>query len=199
MLRFFVVSMVGLFVAAGAARAAELCGHGCSACKAGCESCAAGTCGEQVMYEEREVTCYKTVFEEVRETKQVPATKYVTKTEYRMVPWTCQTCQTGEACAAGEAAASCAASCAPCAQSQPTTCLRKVPVEVLVEVPYTKTVETKRMVEKQVPYTIICCTAHPVTCVAGCGDSPAPAAVVGGSGSPMPLAPAPQVAPAPVK
>ena len=111
------------------------------------------TCKE-VVYEEREETCYKTVFEEVVEKKKVPAVKFVPVTAYRCVPCNCTQPQ---ACGCSESANS----CGPVQDCGPTMAakqiLRKVPYETVKEVSYEKEVETKRIVQKQVPYTVIVC------------------------------------------
>jgi hypothetical protein len=151
MRRLLVVVMVAgvlpLFVAATAdachCRAARRC-----CCQPAC--CApAPACQE---YEEKQITQYKTVFEEVPETVTVNAVKYVPETEYREVVCTVMQPRQTKPC---EPAAGC---CAPttCTEMVPVQCVRKVAVTVLRPVAYQTTVERPRVVAKQIPYTVTC-------------------------------------------
>ncbi len=159
------LSAVLLAIAASTA-SAGYCGalrHRC--CKRACCEPVECTCCQQcytvmktckeVVYEEREDTCYKTVFVEVVSKKKVPAVKFVPVTAYRCVCCDCaQPQECGGCCAPAN-------SCSPAQSGGPTMVtgqiLRKVPYETVKEVHYEKEVETKRIVQKQVPYTVIVC------------------------------------------
>ena len=115
------------------------------------------TCCETV-YEEVEQTCYKTVFEEVVEKVPVEAVKYVEGTAYRCAPCTVmQPCQPQPCGPAKTCAPSACAQPAPCNELVPVQVLRKVPYTTATPQPYQKIEERKRVVEKQVPYTITVC------------------------------------------
>jgi hypothetical protein len=112
------------------------------------------TC-QEVTYEERQCTQYKTVYEEVIDKRVVDAVKYVEDTEYRCVP--CTICQPRQ-----PAICEPAKTCAPAASCESTCCekvqvLRKAPITVYRPVTYQKVEETPRVVTKQVPYTITLC------------------------------------------
>lgn len=146
-------------------------GHGGRHCRCGgdcqCAPAACG-CGDEPIYDARQVTCYKTEFAEVREQKMVPAVKYVPETEYRMVPVT--VCETPPVDKCGDTCGK-PANCAPakesCCPPQTTCCLRKAPVTVFRPVCYEKPVDVVRIVEKQIPYTFTCYTPRPCQ---GCGE-----------------------------
>jgi hypothetical protein len=200
MARVLGLSMASLLLLALAASTADaaFCGAACyRRCAPACCGC---TCCEQqchtvmktcqkVVYEEHQVTLYKTVYVDVKEKKMVPGVKFVEETEFRVVPVT--TWQTKEvecpqpSCGCGSCNACQAASCAPakCVQKVAVCCLQKVPVKVIREVPEDKPIETVRLVAKQVPYTITCCVPKtvcvevpvtvccpvPASCKAKCG------------------------------
>ena len=149
------------------------CCRPASCCPTACGQCCTvmKTCQETV-YEEYEVTAYKTVYEEVIEKKTVPAVKYVEQTAYRYRKCAIAEPQPCEGCASGAAPQSCAPAAAsapaetcgpaqtcgpaPCSAA-PVECIRKVPYTALVPVEYQKVIERPRVVAKQVPYTIVCC------------------------------------------
>ncbi len=180
MRRFLAPLMFGAVVLALAtvAQAGKGGKGGCSGCQTGCQaSCEQPSCGIEIQYEAHQVTEYKTVFEEIKEVKEIPAVKYVPETELREIP--CTVCKPQAAPACGPAAGCCEK--AKC--GQPCTCccqeagVRKVPVTVYRAVPTTKPFETTRIVEKKIPYTYtcyvpkpICCTPQPQGCApaAGC-------------------------------
>jgi hypothetical protein len=150
------------------------CGKTPCACARPCESCPACCAPSKpcVQYEEKEVTAYKTVFEEVVDKVPVEAVKYVEETAYRCVPATVMQPPPAPACAPAKA-------CAPCNTCGPATCAELVPVQVLKKVPYTvfrevryqKIEEHPRVVVKQVPYTFIQCV--PKTVCEACGPAAA--------------------------
>ena len=115
------------------------------------------TCRE-VVYEEVQQTCYKTVYEEVVEKVPVDAVKYVKGTAYRCAPCTVmqpcppQTCGPAQTCAP----AACSQP-APCSDMAPVQVLRKVSYPTAIPQHYQKMEERKRVVAKQVPYTITVC------------------------------------------
>jgi hypothetical protein len=121
---------------------------------------------QDVAYEEKQITCYKTVYEEVMEKVVVDAVKYVEDTEYRDVVCTvCQPCASNPC----EQVKTCApATCAPTTQVQ---CIRKAPYTVCRPVHYQKTVERPRVVVKQVPYTITCRIPKPAVPVDVCAPA----------------------------
>ena len=147
------------------------CGKSPCVCK--CDSCPPCCAPSKpcIQYEEKEVTAYKTVFEEVIEKVQVPAVKYVEETAYRCVPVTVMQPRPTAACEPAKA-------CAPCNTCAPATCGDLVPVQVLKKAPYTvfrevhyqKTEERPRVVVKQVPYTFIQCVPK-VVCEPCCPAS----------------------------
>jgi hypothetical protein len=112
------------------------------------------TC-EKVVYEDKECTFYKTVFEEVKEKKNVPTTKFVEGTAYRCAPFTGMVPKPAPVCEPAKPA--CAPCNAPCNEMTQVQCLRKVPYTTFSEQPAEKVEEVTRIVEKQVPYTVICC------------------------------------------
>ena len=137
------------------------CGRGACRSAADCTCCqqcytVMKTC-QQVVYEPREVTAYKVVYEEVVEKKTVDAVKYVEETRYRYAPTTIlqpravPCCEPVEGCAPVEC-------CQPaaCCQMVPVQCIQKVPYTAYKPVPYQKTEEVPRTVIKQVPYTVTC-------------------------------------------
>jgi hypothetical protein len=121
------------------------------------------TC-QEVVYEEKQCTFYKTVFEEVKDKVVVKAVKYVEDTEYRCCKCTTQQPKESACC---EPVKSCApaAACGPpatCTEMAPVECIRKVPYTVCRPVCYEKTEERPRVVVKQVPYTVTCCVPRVV-------------------------------------
>ncbi len=133
----------------GCAAAPSVCGQPCRTVMRTCQ---------ETVYEEVPQTAYKTVYEEVVEKVSFPAVKYVEETAYHCVPTTVMQPRTPQTC---EPVGSCApAACGP-SESRcdmvPVQVLRKVPYMVTRAVPYQKTEERRRVVEKQVPYTIIVC------------------------------------------
>ena len=129
-----------------------------------CPPCCAPT-KPCIQYEEKEVTAYKTVYEEVVEKVPVPAVRYVEATEYRCVPVTVMQPKPAAACEPAKA-------CAPCNPCGPAVCGEMVPVQILKKVPYTvfreeqyqKIEERPRVVVKQVPYTFIQCVPKVTPC-----------------------------------
>jgi len=130
--------------------------------KADCSGCQQPSCGcgVEIQYEERKITLYKTVFEEIKEKKEVPAVKYVPEKELRDVPMTVPKPAAPEGCGAP---AGCGepTSCCQAQTCCPETCIRKVPVTVYRAVPDKKIMETVRIVEKKVPYTVTCYVPKP--------------------------------------
>jgi hypothetical protein len=104
------------------------------------------------VYEEKQITLYKTVYEEVMDKVVVDAVKYVEETEYRCVK--CTVMQPKQANACGPVK-----TCAPasCCETAPVEIMRKAPFTVVRAVSYQKTEERPRVVEKQVPYTVTVC------------------------------------------
>jgi hypothetical protein len=111
------------------------------------------TC-QKTVYEEKECTFYKTVYEQVVDKKPVDTTKFVEGVAYKCAPYTGMVPKTPDACAPAKP---------PCAPAQcesamtPVQCMIKVPYTTMNEVPAQKIEEVSRVVEKQVPYTVICC------------------------------------------
>jgi hypothetical protein len=131
-----------------------------------CAQTPAPCCQEEVAYEEKQITCYKTVYKEIKEKVVVDAVKYVEDTEYRDVCCTvCEPCPPNP-CEKVDTCAPC--TCAPTRQVQ---CLRKVPVTVYRPVPYQKVVERPHVVIEQVPYTITCRIPKPVCRVPACAPA----------------------------
>lgn len=158
MRRLLVVTMVASVLLLIGAVTADACHCGAArrcCCQPSC--CTATPTCQEVEYDEKQITCYKTVYEEVMEKVVVDAVKYVEDTEYRDVVCTvCQPCASNPC----EQVKTCApATCAPMTQVQ---CVRKVPYTVYRPVAYQKTVERPRVVIKQVPYTVTCRTPKPV-------------------------------------
>jgi len=112
------------------------------------------TC-EEVVYEEKKVTLYKTVYKEVIDKVLVNAVKYVPDTEYRMVK--CTTMQPKEAGCCEPCAPAACGPAATCTQMAPVECMRKAPFTVYRCVCYQKTEDRPRVVVEQVPYTVTCC------------------------------------------
>ena len=177
MRRFLAPLMFGavVLVLAAAAEAGKGGKAGCSGCT-GCQTtCQQPSCGIEIQYEAHEVTEYKTVFEEVKEVKEIPAVKYVPETELREIP--CTVCKPLAAPACGPAAGCCEkAKCGqPCTCCRQEAGVRKVPVTVYRAVPTTKTVETTRIVEKKIPHTYTCYVPKPICCTPqpqGCAPAP---------------------------
>lgn len=111
----------------------------------------------KTVYEEKECTFYKTVYEEVVENKTIPTTKFVEDKAYRCAPFTGLVPKPAAACEPAKPACEPAGCGAPCNEMMPVQCLRKVPYTTFKEVPAEKTEAVRRVVEKQVPYTVICC------------------------------------------
>jgi hypothetical protein len=114
------------------------------------------TC-QKTVYEEKECTFYKTVYEQVVEKKTVPTTKFEEGTAYRCAPFTGLVPKPAAACEPAKPPCAPAQCAAPCNEMMPVQCLRKVPYTTFNEVPAEKVEEVPRVVEKQVPYTVICC------------------------------------------
>jgi len=176
MRRFFAAMTMGAVVLALTAVAAEAGKCGKAAC-GDCQSCSekpACGCGVDVQYEAHEVTYYETVYEEVKEVKQIDAVKYVPETELRDVP--CSVCKPAAAppCAPATGCcekAKCGQPCSCCCQEAG---VRKVPVTVYRAVPIKKPFETTRIVEKKIPHTYTCYVPKPVCCAPpqGCDAAP---------------------------
>lgn len=127
------------------------CGKlGCKSCKPACES---GKCGEQVQYEAREVTEYKTVYEEVRTPKVIETVKFVAETELREAP--CSVCESQPPQACGPAGCEACGSC-QAAPGRQIPGMRKVPVTVYRAVPDKKTIESVQIIERKIPHTYTC-------------------------------------------
>jgi hypothetical protein len=114
------------------------------------------TCAKTV-YEEKECTFYKTVYEQVVDKKTVPATKFVEDVAYRCAPFTGFVPKPAAACEPAKPPCAPAQCGAPCNEMMPVQCLRKVPYTTFKEVAAEKVEEVPRIVEKQVPYTVVCC------------------------------------------
>jgi hypothetical protein len=114
------------------------------------------TCAKTV-YEEKECTFYKTVYEQVVDKKSVPTTKFVEDTAYRCAPFTGFVPKPAAACEPAKPPCAPAQCGAPCNEMMPVQCLRKVPYTTFKEVAAEKMEEVPRVVEKQVPYTVVCC------------------------------------------
>ena len=114
---------------------------------------------KEIVYEDKPCTQYRTVFEEVVEKVPVDAVKYVEETAYRCAP--CTIYQPKQPATGPCAPAACASPCT-CAETTPTQVLRKVPYTVMRPVSYQKMEERKRVVSKQVPYTITLCVPKEV-------------------------------------
>jgi hypothetical protein len=119
--------------------------------------CTVMTTCQKVVYEEKECTFYKTVFEDVVDKKTVPATKFVEDTAYRCAPFTGYVPKPAAACESAKPACAPATCGAPCNEMMSVQCLRKVPYTTFREEAAEKVEEVPRVVEKQVPYTVICC------------------------------------------
>ena len=171
MKRFCGVSLVVAAVLAAMASVAQAgyCGAERARCcqRACCPKAQCGCCQQtctvmktcaKTIYEEKKVTTYETVYEDVPEKKTVDAVQYVAQTEERLVPYTvtetrpCQCSGCGQPCAApcGQPTS--------CCQQVAVPCLRKVPVTVLQAVPAKETVQTVRLAEKKIPhtFTVLC-------------------------------------------
>ena len=165
--------LAALFLALGVASVADACYHGAARyrrCRrAPCCTVAASCCCDQqcytvmktcreVIYEEVEQTYYKTVYEEVVEKVPVEAVRYVEGTAYRCAPCTIWQPRPPRPCELTDA-------CTPAACAEPGPCMEMASVQVLRKVPYTtarpehyqKMEERRRVVAKQVPYTITLC------------------------------------------
>jgi hypothetical protein len=114
------------------------------------------TC-QKVVYEEKECTFYKTVFEDAVDQKKVPTTKFVEGVAYRCAPFTGMVPKPAAPCEPAKPPCAPAKCGAPCEEMMPVQCLRKVPYSTFREEPAEKIEELPRIVEKQVPYTVICC------------------------------------------
>jgi hypothetical protein len=114
------------------------------------------TCAK-IVYEEKECTFYKTVYEDQVEQKAVPATKFVEGEAYHCVPFTGMVPKPAPVCDPVKPPCAPAACGTPCDELTPVQCCRKVPYTTFTEQPAEKAEEVKRVVEKQVPYTVICC------------------------------------------
>jgi hypothetical protein len=162
MRRLVVIGILAFFLKAVGVPTADACYCGamqhCCHRVQSCDSCCTvmKTC-QGVVYEEKQCTFYKTVYEEVKEKVVVPVVKYVEETEYRDTKCTIwQPKETG-ACEPVK-------SCAPAACASPTVSTEMTPVECIRKTPHTvyrcvceqKTVERPRVVVKQVPYTVTC-------------------------------------------
>jgi hypothetical protein len=166
--------MFGAVVLALTAAAAEAGKCGKAACT-GCQPCGEKpSCGVEIQYEAHEVTEYKTVYEEVKEVKEIDAVKYVPETELRDAP--CTVCKPQPAAPCGPPAGCCEeAKCGqPCTSCCQEAGIRKVPVTVYRAVPIKKPFETTRLVEKKIPFTYTCYVPKPVCCAPPQGCAPAP-------------------------
>lgn len=142
---------------------ASYCGaarcHHCRQACCGCQQCCTvmKTC-EEVVYDEQVQTFYKTVYEDVMETKTVPCVKYVEETQYRCVPCTVMQPRPPANCAPVKA-------CGPCAAEDlvPVQICRKVPYTVYRPVCAEQPVQRLHVVAKQVPYTLTICIPRVVT------------------------------------
>jgi hypothetical protein len=173
MRKLFVIAFVAALLPMFATVTADACycgaaRHRCckqtSCCPTPC--CAPATCGcQEVIYEEKEMTLYKTVYEEVMDKVVVDAVKYVEETEYRcckctvMQPKPANPCEPAKTCAP----AACGPCAAPCTEMVPVEILRKVPHTVYRPVCYQKVEERPRVVVKQVPYTVTICVPKAVS------------------------------------
>jgi len=158
----------------------------CPETRCGCcqQTCTVMKTCKKVVYEEKKITTYETVYEDVPEPKTVEGVKYVAQTEERTVPYTVS--ETRETPCAPCAKACDPAACgqpAKCTEQVPVACLRKVPVTVFRAEPTKETVQAVRCVEKKIPHTItvlcpkeveeqvpveVCCPV-PCCCKSKCG------------------------------
>ncbi|MGQ9575821.1 MAG: hypothetical protein ACUVUC_10925 [Thermoguttaceae bacterium] len=123
----------------------------CAVCKPQC--CTLMKTCQEVTYEEKELTTYQTVFEELKQTNTIDTVKYVPETEYRIV---CTTVSQSREVDCPRPCCDPGAKPTKCVQQVPVSCLRKVPVTVIRAVPAKETVESVRVVEKKVPKTVTC-------------------------------------------
>jgi hypothetical protein len=180
-----IATVAGLLLAFVAATAdACYCGaarHRCCKERTCCQAtpccqapgCCEPTTCQEVVYEEKQMTLYKTVYKEVMDKVVVNAVKYVEETEYRCCPCTVMQPKQANPC---EPAKTCApAACAPeiCAEMVPVQILKKVPHTVYRCVCYQKTEERPRVVVEQEPYTVTICVPK-VVCKPVDVCSPAP-------------------------
>ncbi|MGO8745130.1 MAG: hypothetical protein ACLQNE_03995 [Thermoguttaceae bacterium] len=114
------------------------------------------TC-QEVVYDEKQETFYKTVYEDVVEKNTVPCVKWVEETRYRCCPCTLMQPEAQSPCAP-VATPGCTACAQPaCQKMVPVTICRKVPYTVSRQVCVETTVEHKHTVTKQVPYSVTVC------------------------------------------
>jgi hypothetical protein len=157
------------------------------------------TC-KKIEYVPYEVTQYRSVFVEVVDKKEIDTVEFKPDTEERMLPTTvmetrectcmqptCAHCSCAtHGCLRRHCGCAQTACCQPvtCTCQVPVTCLKKVWVGVVRELPVKKIVEHPRIVEKKVPETITCyrcqevCVQVPVTVccpVPRCGSAGQPA------------------------
>ena len=129
------------------------CQGECAACKQQC--CTVMQVCEEVTYEEKQVTVYDTVYEEVPEKKPVETTKFVEDKEPRIVSLPVK--QTREVACPQSCCDPCAAP-KKCSQEVSVPCLQRVSVPVVRGVPAKETAESVRIVEKKIPRTVTCLT-----------------------------------------
>lgn len=132
-------------------------------CTCGSDCCTVMKTVKEVVYDEEEVTFYRTEYKEVVEKQKVDAVKYVEGTAYRCAPVTHQQLEQSPACGtSGCASSACAKpSCCP-PQMKPICIMQKVPYTTYSEVPYQEEVEVKRVKAVQVPYTVTRCVPRVV-------------------------------------
>jgi hypothetical protein len=160
-----------LFVDRSATACDRCKAHGaCCACPAACEPAPCAPC-QPVEYDERKITVYDVSFREIVEEKVVKTTKFVPDVEERDVTMTCweeKVTPCGPANACGPA------SCCQCCEKVPFTCIRKVKVPVIREVPAEEKIKVTRIVEDRIPRTIVCRVpkappCQPAPCEPACG------------------------------
>ncbi len=160
-------------------------GCGAAAAESGCNSqpgCTAMKTCQEVVYEYKEMTAYKVVYEDVETPVTVPAVEYVPAPRVVCVPDTVLVPPTPGACP--PAACPPANACGPCAAQNlvPMNICRKVEMEGFRPVETQKPAVCKRVVARQVPYQVTICIPHivtrqvPVCCPAPCCTCAAPAA-----------------------
>jgi hypothetical protein len=177
-------------LAVGLGNVADACCRHCCPCLTSQAPCCAvtvmKTC-QEVVYEEQQQTSYRTEYAEVVEKVPVEAIKYVEGTAYHCAPCTVMQPVAPPACDAAKCPPAACGQTAPCNELKPVQVLRKVPYTTMTPQKYTKIEEVRRVVAKQVPYTItvcvpkVVCRQVPVTiyvpaapcCAPACEQAPA--------------------------
>jgi hypothetical protein len=188
-LSIFALSLLGQEQASASfCGVARCCHRQCVSC---CQQCCTvmRTCQETV-YEYQDMTAYKIVYEDVETPVNVPAVEYQPAPRVACVPDTVLVQPKPGACP--PAACPPANACAPCAPPSlvPQNICRKVELPGVRPVDVQKPDVIKRVVARQVPYTVTICIPHvvckqvpvQVCCPVPCCCSCAPAAKAGCEG-----------------